>query len=397
MPDLTIEQEKAVGIRCYELDWLRVLAVLMLVFYHSAMIFGNGWFHIKNGQSNYVLNLFCRFIEIWHMPLFFLVAGASTWFALEFRTGRQYRLERTRRLIIPLLFGILFLIPPISYFENIQKHTFNGSFLAFYPHFFNGIYPKGNLSWSHLWFVYYLFNFSLVCSLFFPDYKASKKNNCRLLFSNQFGEKRSIYWLTLPIIILEICLRWRFSGFQTFFTDWANVFHYLLIFIYGFWLYSDQSLTETISSKTRQAMWLGIFFSMGYLTVILLSNSSFVGYEAKPTLSEILDQTRLAIFYVLSIIFKVMAEWSILMALIGYGKKNLSNRKKEIGRIARFAFPFYVFHHTIVILIGFYVVQLSMDVWPKYFIISLSAVPLVYVCCELANSNRVTRFMFGIK
>ncbi|CAB1082453.1 hypothetical protein D1AOALGA4SA_10071 [Olavius algarvensis Delta 1 endosymbiont] len=77
------------------------------------------------------------------MPLFFVVAGASTWFAMEFRTGNKYVKERIYRLLIPLIFGILLLIPPQSYFENVQKINFSGTFLEFYPHFLREFIPRG--------------------------------------------------------------------------------------------------------------------------------------------------------------------------------------------------------------------------------------------------------------
>ena len=94
--------------RSYELDWLKVIAVLVLVFFHSSEIFTKGWFHIKNDETSRIFDSLSSFIYIWHMPLFFLVAGASTWFALEFRTGKKYVRERIYRLLIPLIFGIFY-------------------------------------------------------------------------------------------------------------------------------------------------------------------------------------------------------------------------------------------------------------------------------------------------
>ena len=57
---------------------------------------------------NYVLD----FISVWHMPLLFLLAGASTYFALRKRSNRQYVGERVLRLVVPFVFGIFVLIPP---------------------------------------------------------------------------------------------------------------------------------------------------------------------------------------------------------------------------------------------------------------------------------------------
>ena len=209
-------QKRADPIRSYELDWLRILAVLVLLFFHTSEIFSNGWFHIKNAETSYFFNILSSFIYIWHMPLFFLISGASTSFALEFRTGKQYREERMYRLLIPLFFGILLIIPPQSYFENLQKTNFSGSFLEFYPHFFDGIYPKGNLHWGHLWFLFYLLVFSLVSSKLFTTLKTANGIKNIILFAKRFSRGHSIFLIAVPIIIIEIALRWLFSGFQTF-------------------------------------------------------------------------------------------------------------------------------------------------------------------------------------
>ena len=78
--------------RRYDLDWLRVLAVLLLVPFHSALIFSldpRDIVYVKDQVESEILIQFAYFVHQWHMPLLFLIAGASTWFALEFRTGRN--------------------------------------------------------------------------------------------------------------------------------------------------------------------------------------------------------------------------------------------------------------------------------------------------------------------
>jgi len=78
--------------RRYDLDWLRVLAVLLLLYFHTAAVFYQGdlgEFYIHNNRSSQVMNGFILFVYQWHMPLFFLVSGASTWFALSFRSTKQ--------------------------------------------------------------------------------------------------------------------------------------------------------------------------------------------------------------------------------------------------------------------------------------------------------------------
>lgn len=384
-------------VRSFELDWLRVAAVLVLVFFHTSEIFSRGWFHIKSAETSYFFNILSSFIYIWHMPLFFLISGASTSLALEFRTGKQYRKERVYRLLIPLIFGILLIIPPQSFFENLQKANFDGSFLDFYPHFFNGIYPQGNLHWGHLWFLFYLFVFSIVSSKWFTTLKSTDKSNFINLFANWFHKGHSIFLLAIPIIIIEIALRWLFPGFQTFITDWANVLHYLFLFIAGFLIFSDISLIDAISNNKKKAIFAAIPLSVGFLIVNPLSTSAFAGYDANPTLSYLLEHPETILYYILLMFFKVAAEWSWLIVFLGYARKLLSNKRTGIKHLSKYAFPFYILHNTIVIVIGFYVVQLSFSIWLKYLIVSLLAIPLIYICCLLAGTNKATRFIFGIK
>jgi len=65
-------------------------------------------------------------------------------------------------LLVPLCIGIVLLVPPQVYAERRLRGQFQGSFLAFFPHFFEGVYPHGNFSWHHLWFLGHLFLYSLL-------------------------------------------------------------------------------------------------------------------------------------------------------------------------------------------------------------------------------------------
>jgi glucan biosynthesis protein C len=127
--------------RRYDIDWLRVLAVLMLIPFHTARIF-DIWepFYAKSDQVSRALTyFFIGGVNAWHMPLFFLLARASTWFALGFRSGGQYIKERLKRLIVPLVFGTLVSLGALTYGK------FAGSFFQYYPRFFQ-IGATGDLS-----------------------------------------------------------------------------------------------------------------------------------------------------------------------------------------------------------------------------------------------------------
>ena len=107
--------------RRYDIDALRVFATIMLIYVHTANLFALylGYF-IQNKELNLETYLFLVFVvELWHMPLFFFLAGMGTFYSLNFRTGKQYSKERFKRLFIPLVLGILIVIPPIVYFMRL--------------------------------------------------------------------------------------------------------------------------------------------------------------------------------------------------------------------------------------------------------------------------------------
>jgi fucose 4-O-acetylase-like acetyltransferase len=133
------------------------------VSYHSALIFCNdGIFPLRSGEDSELLSCFSGIVDPWHMPLLFVLSGAGTWFVLRFRKAGQYARERAGRLLVPLVFETLLIVPPQVYLQRLQEGRFEGVFFVFYPHFFDGIYPQGIFTWNHLWFVAYVLVFSLM-------------------------------------------------------------------------------------------------------------------------------------------------------------------------------------------------------------------------------------------
>ena len=152
------------GERLYFIDRLRFGAVILLIFFHTALIFSaESNFHIKNSELSRILEEFTFFVNGWRIALLFFISGVGTSIALRFRTRSHYIRERFKRLFIPLIFGILVIVPPQIYIERISQGFAYGSYANFYLQSFStGLYPYGNISWHHLWFVAYLLIYSVL-------------------------------------------------------------------------------------------------------------------------------------------------------------------------------------------------------------------------------------------
>ena len=130
-------------LRRYDVDWLRVLAMSLIFVLHISEFFYYEWWHVKNNELSFELTLVVIFLAQWLMPLFFVLSGASTFYALGLRKPRQFIQERIKRLIVPLVFGIFVLIPPQVFLERVYYSQFIGNFFQFYPNYFDGIYGFG--------------------------------------------------------------------------------------------------------------------------------------------------------------------------------------------------------------------------------------------------------------
>ena len=101
-----------------DIDWLRVFAVYLLFVFHVGKVFDPApFYHIRNADLSFPMLVLCGFIGLWHMPLFFLLAGWSAVASLQTRGQRRFVVERVRKLAIPLLAGSVLLGPPIKYLE----------------------------------------------------------------------------------------------------------------------------------------------------------------------------------------------------------------------------------------------------------------------------------------
>src|SRR4030042_2763403 len=159
--------------RQYYIDWLRIIATIGIFLFHNARPYVYGDWHVKNALPSLGATQFEAFMNIWMMPLFFVLSGASVYYSLKSREGGTFLKERFFRIMIPwFLTGIFLMAPPQVYLERLSHGQFNGNFLQFFPHYFDGSYLSGgNFAWTgmHTWYLMFLSVFSVILlPLFLP-------------------------------------------------------------------------------------------------------------------------------------------------------------------------------------------------------------------------------------
>ena len=365
--------------RRHDIDWLRLLAVGLLFPFHTARIFDVwGNFYAKNDQLSNALTYLLGYLNQWHMPLFFLLAGASTWFALRFRSGGRYVKERFLRLLIPFIFGVLVIVPPQSYLGLRNHSDYAQYFWQWYPHFFQPIsqdldgYFLGGFTLGHLWFIFYLFIFSLVALPLFLYLNSQPGQRATARLAAFFNRPGAIFLLGFPVFAM--------SRILDFYPD---PFYFITFFIYGYLLMTDGRFGEAIDRYKALALILGPVVSLIRPYFDIFGWPESIPHWSGP---------------ILSIYFEGFVPWFCLIAILGYGKQFLNFTNKFLKYGAEASYPFYTLHQTLIIIVGFYVVQWRVGVPAKYATILVGAFVASVVLYDLAiKRNNVIRFLFGMR
>ncbi|MFX1256567.1 MAG: acyltransferase family protein [Promethearchaeota archaeon] len=365
-----------------DIDTLRVFATILLIYFHTAMFFvlAYGVF-FQNEELSLEITIFYLFLGIWHMPLFFFLAGMSTFYSLNFRSGTQYVKDRLKRLFIPFILGIFIVIPPIFYFYPI---IFDGTYFEYYPNYFeNGYLTYGiyfNLWYVHLWFLLYLLVFSMVA---LPIFLMLKKKN-------KMQQKINVFLLALPLILISVCLNFIFPSRLVVFNfiyDLPNVFCYFIIFFFGFLIVGNSRFESSIDRNKKLALALAVITSV----IVLFMFISLI--TASNIFSSISFYIVIAIFWVLF----TFCRWCWLFTFFGYGRKYLTKKTSLISHLSEISLPFYILHLTVIFIIAYFVLQWETTVLVKFLIISTSALFITIFFCELIKTNNITRFIFGMR
>lgn len=376
--------------RRYDIDWLRVLAILMVFFFHNARFYDPYPWHVKNAEQSFGMFIFVALLHAWIMPLFFLLSGVGSWYALKSRTAGRYFRERVLRLLVPLYtVGVFILLPPQLYWDKLTSGRFSGSFLEFYPSFFRDFHfdllPPFVLPWpGHLWFLVFLFAislFSLPLMIFLKSESGKRLISTLARWCNRRG---GIFLLLVPLFLVQACLRGFFRGDHTF----ADLVYYLLCFLMGYILPADERFTESLKRHVWVCLLLALvgFYAEGYL-VMGLGYQPLPGQGFSPLWLYLLFQFVMSLQTLCWIVF-----------LVGMSAKYLNFRSKVLEYCNEAVLPFYILHQTFILLVGWYVVRWNTAIFTKFLVISVISFVLIASTYELLIRRfNVMRFIFGMR
>lgn len=365
--------------RRYDLDWLRVGVFALLILYHVGMFFVPWGWHLKNPVIYPELRWPMLFLNQWRLPILFVISGMGTYFAYSFRSPGQYALERLKRLGIPLLFGMLVIVPPQVYLERLASGAFTGNYWEYYTHeAFHGVYPSGNISWHHLWFLPYLLLFSLLLA---RPFRKIKDHPGRLVAWVARRLETPWGWLVflLPLYLWEAFLEPFFNITHALLGDWFALVNYGTLFFYGFVLIAggDAFWDHAVRYRRRNLL-LGL---LSFATLVVL-------WQFEDGVLRHFTEAAVSVFNF----------WTWIFVLFGYASVYLNKPSRLLAYCNRAVYPFYILHQTITLYIAYQIKDLPWGLLPKGLVLTFGTFGICLLLYHfLLRPLPLMHPLFGIK
>jgi glucan biosynthesis protein C len=370
--------------RRYDLDWLRVLSIATVFFFHSLRFFDQYGWHVKKASTYPGVDVLVEFLVNWMMPLIFVISGASTFYALGSRGSGKFIKDRSLRLLVPLIVGVFTHVLVQVYLERVSHHQFSGTLWEFIPQYFNGYYPIGNFAWMglHLWYLLILFVFSILLLPLFRWFKRAATGQRVLQGVDAFLAKPlAIYLLAIPIALLIATLDPRIDLGQRNWGGWSLLI-YLLFFAYGFMLFAHDGVQEAVKRQRWVSLIAGVGLVVAQIALRVGKPDPMFGTSSFALLNGIYG----------------LSSWFWIVAVLGFGMKHLNRYSPKMEYLNEAVLPFYVLHQSVLLCVGYFVVQWNIPDVFKWLVIGSTSLVIIMTLYEfLIRRLNVLRFLFGLK
>jgi glucan biosynthesis protein C len=317
-----------------ELDRIGPLIVMGLVVAHTLTIFAGRDIIIDKSGSEVtalVAGSLVSFPVLWAMPLMMFIAGMTIRYSLRKRTVGEFVWERTKRLFVPFYTGLVLAIPPMVYFKAKEASGYARSFIEFYPRFWQvkfslSAWPlfveSGTSDWvfyiAHLWFVLYLFVFTLLLLPLLLTLRRTAGRRVVERLAKILARPWAILLLALPIATIE--------AFPT--TERPGAWNRLvwpIFLLYGFVFAADARFDQAVRRLRISALVLGV---LGFFALM--------GVSMVPTRAGVDWMTDYGLVSVLCRLLHGMSGWFWIFAIVGLAGHAFHKRSTDPRQISTY-------------------------------------------------------------
>jgi hypothetical protein len=375
--------------RRVDLDWVRIAAFGLLIFYHVGMLYVSWGFHIKSAHRITALEPLMMVLNPWRLALLFLVSGAATRFMLGKLKATQLLRSRSLRLLPPLVFGMLVIVPPQAYDQILESVGYPGGFIDFYLNHYLAfgrqfcdpgpclILP----TWNHLWFVAYLWVYTMILGavlLVVPDLGQRFEQALAPVL-------RGGWLLVVPAALMAFyrLLLWpHFPQTNAMSGDWYNHAVYGTVFLLGFLV----ARTDGVWMTFERLRWLALG------TAATLFVSGVVLRELYP-----IGQPAPLVVKLYAGIAYGCYQWLCIVAVLGFARRWLNRDSAARRYLTDAVFPYYIVHQTAIILIAHQLRGFGLPASIEAAIVISGTLASCAVSYEIVRRVHVLRPLFGLK
>ena len=355
-----------------DLDWLRVVAILLLHVFHTGMMFNTWDWHVKSAQALPALEPVMDVLHHVRMPLLMFISGVGTALALRRRSLKGFAGDRAKRLLGPLVFGIFVVVPPQIYVEQLFRGRFHGDYVAFYPSVFDFVpYPAGSFSWHHLWFVAYLFVF---CMLALPLFAVLGTARGQALLTRVEGwlcRGWNVAWLFAPLALNWLVLR-HHPETHGLFDDPRTFGHYGWLFLLGHLLGRCPGVWDHLAERRRALLAVSVV-----LFVVMVPDAEF-----SPVPEALGAQAAL---------------WLFILTALAWARARIHVRRPWLKHAQELSYPFYILHQTVIVVLGYMLLALPVGPWALFGGVLFVSFGVTWGLTEAVARVPFLRPLFGMK
>jgi len=368
--------------RRYEVDSVRSIALILLIFYHIIISFTpetKAIYFIVNTEKDTgtdFLMILSQALNIWRIPVLFLIAGMAFYFSSQRRGNQQLIRERSVRIIIPLFFCSIFITPIYFFiFSNFYKINFQ-----YWP------------APAYLWFLNSIFYYSLLA---LPIISIKKTNAKLFNFLNNLLKNKFImlFLFSTPLIVIAGIFNpesysnfVNFAGLPFLPVGDFNVHGFfvgLICFLIGFLFASSGDI---FWNSVRNIKFIALILAIT-LFVQRLILYSFPVWEGG------LGAYPLVVSNIL-IAFEAVC-W--MLAFIGLASSFLNKKNRVLTYMTAAIFPMYIFHMPVQQFLATIIYPLTLAPFIKLILMFSLTTFICILLYEAIRRLKGFRVVFGLK
>ncbi|MFZ6721898.1 acyltransferase family protein [Undibacterium sp. Ji49W] len=371
--------------RLYFLDWVRIIAFFLLILYHVGMYYVEWGWHVKSPHASPTIQPLMMLTSPWRLSLLFFISGVASAFMLEKIRPGQFLRSRSIRLLLPLIFGMLVVVPPQAYLEVVEKLAYAGTygdFMQLYVHGYHGFKIEGKTldlpTWNHLWFVAYLWVYSVLLWLWLAVRPAWFQA------ARTWLEKQMKGWriLVFPIVYLAIVRMALLSAFPPnngLVADWYNHACYLFVFVFGALIANSTTFWQELAA----VRWLALRLVAGSWVLLIV----YFDLASDDIPKWLLMAQRL--------VWVCMA-WSAIIAACAYARQYLNFDSPARRYLTQAVFPVYILHQTYIVIMAHSLKPLALPALSEGILLVAMTAATCFISYEIVRRVFFLRPLFGL-